>query len=58
MSGSREVLELQSSIIEWQRYVIGELMERYSKEPGFEMPEELQEKIQEVNRMYRKINTL
>lgn len=53
----KEILELQNSIIEWQRNIIGELMRLYSTEPEFHIPEELQQQIQEVKGMYRKLNT-
>lgn len=53
----KEILELQNSIIEWQKNIIGELMRLYSTEPDFRIPEELQQQIQEVNGMYRKLNT-
>jgi len=52
-----EIAELQNSIIEWQKHIIGELMRLYSTEPEFHIPEELQEQIQEVKEMYRRLNT-
>ncbi len=52
----REIMELQSSIIEWQRVIIGDLMGRFSMEPQFCLPEQTQEIIREVNCMYRKLN--
>ena len=52
----KEILELQCSIIEWQKNIIGELMRLYSTEPEFHIPEELQQQIQEVKEMYRKLN--
>ena len=54
----KELLELQCSIIEWQKNIIGELMRLYSTEPEFHIPEELQLQIHEVKEMYRKLNTL
>lgn len=51
------VLVLQNDIIEAQRHIIGELMKSYSREPEFEIPEELQKYIRETNRMYRKLST-
>lgn len=53
----RTVLELQNDIIEGQRDIIGELVKLYCTEPVFELPEELQGRIREVNRMYRELNT-
>ena len=53
----KEILELQNSIIEWQKNIIGELMRLYSTEPDFRIPEELQQQIQEVKGMHRKLNT-
>lgn len=44
-------------LIEWQKNIIGELMRLYSTEPEFHIPEELQQQIQEVKEMYRKLNT-
>lgn len=52
-----EIAELQNSIIEWQKHIIGELMRLYSTESEFHIPEELQEQIQEVKEMYRRLNT-
>ncbi len=51
------VLVLQNDIIEGQRYIIGELTRLYVTEPVFDLPEELQKKIREVNEMYRELNT-
>lgn len=53
----RTLLEFQNDIIEGQKYIIGELMKLYCTEPVFELPEELQSKIREVNGMYRELNT-
>lgn len=55
--GCRSVLELQNNIIEGQRNIIGELVKLYCTEPIFELPEELQSRIREVNEMYRELNT-
>ena len=44
----KELLELQCSIIEWQKNIIGELMRLYSTEPEFHIPEELQQQIDEA----------
>lgn len=52
-----DIAELQNSIIEWQKHIIGELMRLYSTEPEFHIPEELQQQIQEVKEMYRRLNT-
>lgn len=52
-----DITELQNSIIEWQKHIIGELMRLYSTEPEFRIPEELQQQIFEVKEMYRKLNT-
>lgn len=52
----QEIMELQSSIIEWQRVIIGDLMGRFIMEPQFCLPEQTQEIIREVNCMYRKLN--
>lgn len=51
------VTVLQNDIIEGQRYIIGELMKLYVTEPVFELPEELQKQIREVNEKYRELNT-
>lgn len=51
------VLELQNNIIEGQRDIIGELVKLYCTEPVFDLPEELQSRIREVNEMYRELNT-
>lgn len=53
----RSVLELQNNIIEGQRDIIGELVKLYCTEPVFDLPEELQSRIREVNEMYRELNT-
>lgn len=53
----RSVLELQNNIIEGQRDIIGELVKLYCTEPVFDLPEELQSRIRDVNEMYRELNT-
>lgn len=53
----RSVLELQNNIIEGQRDIIGELVKLYCTEPVFDLPEELQSRIREINEMYRELNT-
>lgn len=49
--------ELQNSIIEWQDYIIGELMRLYTTGTDFHIPPELAEKIQQVKLMRKKLNT-
>ena len=54
----QSVEELQNSIIEWQAYIIGELVRLYTTGLDFDIPSELAEKIQQVKLMRRKLNTL
>ena len=54
---SQEIMELQNTIIENQRYVISELMRMYCMEPEFEISDELQSAIRESNRLISILNT-
>lgn len=53
----KSVLDLQNDIVEAQRHIIGELMRLYSTDPEFELPENLQKEIREVNQLYHDLNT-
>lgn len=55
---SQTTEELQNSVIEWQSYIIGELMRLYATGTDFHIPQELEEKIQQVRLMKAKLNVL
>lgn len=48
---NQEIMELQNTLIENQRYVISELMKRYCLEPAFEIDERLQAVIRQNNEL-------
>ena len=48
---NQEIMELQNTLIENQRYVISELMKRYCLEPPFEIDERLQAVIRQNNEL-------
>lgn len=48
---NQEIMELQNTLIENQRYVISELMKRYCLEPIFEIDERLQAVIRQNNEL-------
>ena len=54
---SQHLLEVQNNIIEWQTYIIGELMRLYSTEQDFRIPEELAQAIQNVRELKQRLNT-
>lgn len=48
---NQEIMELQNTLIENQRYVISELMKQYCLEPTFEIDERLQAVIRQNNEL-------
>lgn len=54
---SQEIMELQNTIIENQRYVIQEIMRLYCMEPSFEISDGLQAVIRQNNQLMSMLNT-
>lgn len=52
-----DTMELQQSIIEAQSFIIGELMRLYSTEANFHLTEELEQNIEAVKLMKKKLTT-
>lgn len=54
---NQEIMEIQNTVIENQRYVISELMKKYCLEPSFEIDERLQAVMQQNNQLMSIINS-
>ena len=54
---SQEIMELQNTIIENQRYIIQEIMKLYCMEPSFEIGDGLQAAIRQNNQLMSILNT-
>lgn len=54
---SQEIMELQNTIIENQRYIIQEIMKLYCMEPSFKIDEGLQAAIRQNNQLMSILNT-
>lgn len=52
-----EILEMQNTIIENQRYIISELMKSYCLNSAFDLDKELIRVIRENNQMVETLNT-
>ena len=54
---SQEIMELQNTIIENQRYIIQEIMKLYCMDPSFEIDDGLQAAIRQNNQLMSILNT-
>lgn len=54
---NQEIMELQNTIIENQKYIIQEIMKLYCIEPSFEIDDRLQAAIRQNNQLMSILNT-